>query len=75
MATNLVVGLVVLVVTGLLLKLMSEYRRDENRQLSERVERLEAENAHLKQENRALHLRLGDLAKADAPTLGPGEDD
>lgn len=70
MATNLVVGLVVLVVTGLLLKLLSEYRRDENRLLNERLERLEAENSRLRRENHALHIRLGDAPGAGAKDSG-----
>lgn len=74
MTANLVVALSVLVVTGLLLKLMSEYRQDENRLLSERLERLEAENVRLRQENRVLHIRLGDpvsssTAESDTPTF------
>lgn len=74
MTANLVVALSVLVVTGLLLKLMSEYRQDENRLLSERLERLEAENARLRQENRVLHIRLGDpvpnsTSESDTPSF------
>lgn len=73
MLSNLVVGLVALVVTGLLLKLMSDYRQDENRLLSERVTQLEAENARLKQENRVLHIRLGDPVESDTQPFKLGE--